>query len=107
MYRNEIIAFAKGIFANFRQWIGQIDRGQAGTFEKCLTANASDGIWEFLDNKEVCDFVKYYYLNGNAKNAADTAAEDLENADSALSTAEETDKAAKKEKEQHEAGRAS
>ena len=32
---------------------------------------ASDGIWEFLDNKEVCDFVKYYYLNGNAKNAAD------------------------------------
>ena len=46
MYRNEIIAFAKGIFANFRQRIGQIDRGQAGTFEKCLTANAPDGIWE-------------------------------------------------------------
>ena len=33
---------------------------------------ASDGIWEFLDNKEVCDFVKNYYLvNGNAKNAAE------------------------------------
>ena len=32
---------------------------------------ASDGIWEFLDNKEVCDVVKHYYLNGNAKNAVE------------------------------------
>ena len=43
----------------------------------------------------------------NAKNAADTAAQDLENASTALSDAEESDKAAKKEKEQHEDGRAS
>lgn len=32
---------------------------------------ASDGIWEFLDNKEVCDFVKNFYVNGKAKDAAE------------------------------------
>ena len=42
----------------------------------------------------------------NAKNAAETASEDLENAATALFTAEESEKAARKEKEQHEAGRA-
>ena len=32
---------------------------------------ASDGIWEFLSNKEVCDIVKKFYLNGNPKEAAE------------------------------------
>ena len=32
---------------------------------------ASDGIWEFLDNEEVCNLVKNFYLNGTAKNAAE------------------------------------
>ncbi len=43
----------------------------------------------------------------NAKNAAVTATGDLENAAAALSAAEGSDKAAKKEKERHEADRAS
>ena len=32
---------------------------------------ASDGIWEFLDNKEVCNLIKNFYLNGTAKIAAE------------------------------------
>ena len=32
---------------------------------------ASDGVWEFMDNKDVCDFVRNFYLNGNAKEAAE------------------------------------
>ena len=32
---------------------------------------ASDGIWEFLENKKVCEIVKYFYLNGNAKDASE------------------------------------
>ena len=42
-----------------------------------------------------------------AKGALDTATEELGNAETALSTAEESDTAAKKKKELHEAGRAS
>lgn len=42
-----------------------------------------------------------------AKEAADTATEDLKSAISALFTAEKSDKAAKEEKERHEAGRVS
>lgn len=42
-----------------------------------------------------------------AKGALDSAAEELGNAETALSTAEESDAAAKKKKELHEAGRAS
>ena len=32
---------------------------------------ASDGIWEFLDNKKVGEIVKNFYLNGTAKEAAE------------------------------------
>ena len=32
---------------------------------------ASDGIWEFLDNKKVVDVVKNFYSNGNAKDACE------------------------------------
>ena len=32
---------------------------------------ASDGIWEYLDNKNVCQIVKNFYNNGNAKDAAE------------------------------------
>lgn len=32
---------------------------------------ASDGIWEFMDNKKVCDIVKNFIQNGTAKEAAD------------------------------------
>ena len=42
-----------------------------------------------------------------AKDTANTAEEDLKSAASALSTAEESDRAAKKEKERHDAGRVS
>ena len=32
---------------------------------------ASDGIWEFMKNKDVCDFVKNFYMNENYKDAAE------------------------------------
>lgn len=32
---------------------------------------ASDGIWEFLDNKKVCDIVKNFHSNGNPKDACE------------------------------------
>lgn len=38
---------------------------------------ASDGIWEFLDNKKVCEIVKNYYKNNNNENIENHVAEEL------------------------------
>ena len=32
---------------------------------------ASDGIWEYLNNKNVCEIIKPFYLTGDAKGAAE------------------------------------
>jgi len=32
---------------------------------------ASDGVWEFLSNKQVCDMVEPFYINNNVNGACD------------------------------------
>jgi len=37
---------------------------------------ASDGVWEFLSNKQVCDIVNPYYSTKNAQGACDKLVEE-------------------------------
>lgn len=54
-----------GVIAEPDFWMKSVKK------EMNFIAIASDGIWEFLSNKEVCDIVKKFYLNGNPKEAAE------------------------------------
>ena len=71
-------------------------------------AEAFDRRRKALTLSEAADAIREIHTTYTAaKDAADTAEEDLERAASALSDAEGSDKAAKDEKERHDAGRAS
>ena len=84
----------------------EVCRKKLGSFKQ--QAEAFDRRRKALTLSEAADAIREIHTTYTAaKDAADTAEEDLERAASALSDAEGSDKAAKDEKERHDAGRAS